>query len=166
MKIRVGNGYDVHRLVAGESLVLGGVTIPHEKGLLGHSDADVLTHAIIDAILGASGSGDIGSNFPDTDGKYKGIASIKLLAATKDIITQKNWQIENIDATIVAQQPKLAPHIPQMIQNIAAALCIPPADVSIKATTTEGLGFAGKQEGMAAYAVCLIKMENKPDENI
>ena len=155
--IRIGHGYDVHQLVAGRDLILGGVKIPHSKGLHGHSDADVLIHAICDACLGAAGLGDIGRHFPDTDALYKDIDSRKLLRKVKEAIAGRGWKIANVDSTIVAQVPRIAPHLPQMIQNIAADLDIPQASVNIKATTTEKLGFAGREEGIAAYAVVLLE---------
>jgi 2-C-methyl-D-erythritol 4-phosphate cytidylyltransferase/2-C-methyl-D-erythritol 2,4-cyclodiphosphate synthase len=150
--IRVGIGYDVHRLVTGRKLILGGVEIAHTHGLEGHSDADVLLHAIKDALLGAAALGDIGRHFPDTEAEYKGISSLKLLEKVRDILHTNCFSVNNIDATIVAQKPKLAPYIFAMNQNIADALCINVTNVNIKATTTEGLGFAGRQEGIAAYA--------------
>jgi 2-C-methyl-D-erythritol 2,4-cyclodiphosphate synthase len=153
---RIGIGYDVHRLVDGRKLIIGGADIPYEKGLLGHSDADVLLHAICDALLGAAGLGDIGKHFPDTDQRYKGIASIELLAEVNRLLEEKGFRVNNIDATIVAERPKLAPHIPQMTANIVNAVNVDKGAVNVKATTTEGLGFAGKGEGMAAYAVCTI----------
>jgi 2-C-methyl-D-erythritol 2,4-cyclodiphosphate synthase len=155
--IRIGHGYDVHQLVAGRDLILGGVKIPHSKGLHGHSDADVLIHAICDACLGAAGLGDIGQHFPDTDALYKNIDSRKLLRKVKEAIAEHGWKIANVDSTIVAQAPRIAPHLPQMIQNIAADLDIPQANVNIKATTTEKLGFAGREEGIAAHAVVLLE---------
>ncbi len=154
--MRVGTGYDVHRLVEGRKLIIGGVDIPHEKGLLGHSDADVLLHAICDALLGAAGLGDIGRHFPDTDPRYQGISSLKLLGEVSRLLEEKGFQVNNIDATIVAERPRMAPHIPAMTGNIAVAVGVAPEAVNVKATTTEGLGFAGKGEGMAAYAVCTI----------
>ena len=155
--IRIGHGYDVHQLVAGRDLILGGVKIPHSKGLHGHSDADVLIHAICDACLGAAGLGDIGQHFPDTDALYKNIDSRKLLRKVKEAIAERGWKIANVDSTIVAQAPRIAPHLPQMIQNIAADLDIPQESVNIKATTTEKLGFAGREEGIAAHAVVLLE---------
>ena len=149
-------GYDVHKLVKNRSLILGGVTIPHETGLLGHSDADVLVHAIMDALLGAAALGDIGKHFPDTDIKYKGISSIALLEHVGSLIKDKNYVIENIDATIIAQKPKMAPHIPYMVENIAVALQLSIDKVNIKATTEEGLGFTGRQEGISSNAICLL----------
>ena len=155
--IRIGHGYDVHPLVAGRDLVLGGVKIPHSKGLHGHSDADVLIHAICDACLGAAGLGDIGRHFPDTDAQYKNIDSRKLLRKVKEAIAERGWKIANVDSTIVAQAPRIAPHLPQMIQNIAADLGVAAESVNIKATTTEKLGFAGREEGIAAHAVVLLE---------
>lgn len=154
--MRVGFGYDVHKIVEGRPLVLGGVNIPYEKGLLGHSDADVLTHAIMDALLGAAGAGDIGRHFPDSDRQYKGISSLILLSRVRDILAQKGLTVGNIDSVIVAQAPKLAPFMEEMKINVAEALRIKPAQVNVKATTTEGLGFAGSGEGIAAYAVAMI----------
>ncbi len=153
---RIGKGYDVHRLVTGRLLVLGGVTIPHPTGLEGHSDADVLVHAIMDALLGAAALGDIGRHFPDTDSSYAGISSIVLLQKTREIIAAAGNVIVNVDATVIAEAPKLAPYIDEMRINIADALLIDPSCVGIKATTTEGLGFTGRKEGIAADAVCLI----------
>jgi 2-C-methyl-D-erythritol 2,4-cyclodiphosphate synthase len=155
--MRIGHGYDVHRLVEGRKLILGGVDVPYEKGLLGHSDADVLLHAISDAILGAIGEGDIGRHFPDTDPKYKGADSVKLLMHVMVLAEGKGYRIGNLDATIVAQRPKLASHIPQMRDNIARALGAEPGRINVKATTTEELGFAGRGEGIAAYAVALLE---------
>ena len=152
--MRIGIGYDVHRLVEGRKLIIGGVDIPYEKGLLGHSDADVLLHAICDAILGAAGLGDIGKHFPDSDAKYKGICSLKLLEHTVNLINEKGYEIENIDCTIVAQAPKLAPYIETMKNNISQ---ITKCDVNVKATTEEHLGFTGSGEGMSAQAVALLK---------
>ncbi|WP_145022988.1 2-C-methyl-D-erythritol 2,4-cyclodiphosphate synthase [Geobacter argillaceus] len=154
--MRIGHGYDVHRLVAERKLILGGVEIPHGKGLLGHSDADVLLHAISDAILGAIGEGDIGKHFPDTDPAYKGASSIKLLRHVFLLADDKGYRIGNVDATIVAQRPKLAPYIQQMRENIAETLDCEPDRVNVKATTTEELGFAGRGEGIATYAVALL----------
>lgn len=155
--MRIGHGYDVHRLVAGRKLILGGVEIPHETGLLGHSDADVLLHAISDAILGAIGAGDIGKHFPDTDPAYKGASSIELLRQVMLLAAGKGYTVGNVDATIVAQMPKLAPYIAQMRENIAAALGSDSERINVKATTTEKLGFAGREEGIAAYAVTLLE---------
>jgi len=158
--MRIGNGYDVHRLVAGRKLILGGVDVPHSKGLLGHSDADVLLHALSDAILGAIGEGDIGRHFPDTDPAYQGADSIKLLRQVMDLADAKGYRIGNVDATIVAQRPKLAPFIQQMKLNIARALSTDEERVNVKATTTEELGFAGRGEGIAAYAVALLEQKS------
>jgi 2-C-methyl-D-erythritol 2,4-cyclodiphosphate synthase len=156
MTIRIGNGFDVHALAAGRRLVLGGVTIPHERGLDGHSDADVLLHAIIDAILGALALGDIGAHFPDTDSRWKDADSRVLLRHVADFAVAHGFAIENLDTTLIAQAPKLAPHVPQMRANIAADLRCDIAQVSIKATTTERLGFAGREEGIAALATVLL----------
>lgn len=157
--IRIGNGYDVHRLVENRSLIIGGVNIPYYKGLLGHSDADVLIHAVMDALLGACGERDIGKHFPDTDNSYKGISSLKLLGRVKEIIGEKGYRVGNIDSIIVAQAPKMAAYIEQMMKNIGEALDISEECINIKATTTEGLGFEGKGDGIAAYAVaCLYKL--------
>jgi 2-C-methyl-D-erythritol 2,4-cyclodiphosphate synthase len=155
--MRVGNGYDVHKLAEGRKLILGGVDIPYSKGLLGHSDADVLIHAVMDALLGAAGLPDIGTHFPDTDPAYKGISSRELLRATAKMLEEKNFKINNIDSIIVAQAPKLAPHIPAMRVNLAFDLKIAGDRVNIKATTTEGLGPEGRGEGIASYAVCTLK---------
>lgn len=155
--MRIGMGYDVHRLVEGRKLILGGVEIPFEKGLLGHSDADVLLHAIMDALLGAAALGDIGKHFPDTDPKYKGISSITLLEHVGRLLTDKLFIIGNIDATIIAQKPKLLPYMEQMIKNVAKALNISEGQINIKATTEEGLGFTGNGEGMSAQAVALLE---------
>ena len=155
--MRIGMGYDVHRLVEGRKLILGGVEIPHRLGLDGHSDADVLVHAIMDALLGAAALGDIGGMFPDTDNAYLGIDSMILLSRVLNAITEKGYKIENIDATILAQKPKLAPHIPGMKARISEVLQLDPDQVNIKATTEEHLGFTGKEEGIAAHAVCLLK---------
>ena len=154
--MRVGFGYDVHRLVPDRKLILGGVDIPYEKGLLGHSDADVLVHAIMDALLGAAALGDIGKLFPDSSAKYKDIDSMILLKSTLDVLTEKGYKIVNIDSTVVAQAPKLAGYIDTMRQNIADTLGINKEDVSVKATTEEKLGFTGDGSGISAYAVCLI----------
>ena len=154
--IRVGYGYDVHRLVEGRKLILGGVEIAFEKGLLGHSDADVLLHAVTDALFGAAAMGDIGSHFPDTDPQYKGSDSLMLLGKCGELLKQAGWQVENIDSTIVAQRPKLLPYIPQMRENIAHVLGLSVEQISIKGKTEEGLGFTGAGEGMAVHAVCLI----------
>ncbi|MCR4605365.1 MAG: 2-C-methyl-D-erythritol 2,4-cyclodiphosphate synthase [Eubacterium sp.] len=154
--MRIGNGYDVHRLVEGRKLILGGVEIEHTLGLDGHSDADVLLHAISDALLGAAALGDIGLHFPDTDPEYKGADSLKLLAAVGEKVREKGYKIENIDSVILAQKPKLRPYIDDMRKNIAQALGIDTDQVSVKATTEEKLGFTGREEGMAAYAVTLL----------
>jgi len=152
----VGFGYDVHRLVDDRSLVLGGINIPYPKGLWGHSDADVLVHAVMDALLGAAGAGDIGRHFPDSDRRYEGISSLVLLSRIKEVLAAENYEISNIDAVVVAQAPKLAPYLEKMAATMAAVLQIKPGRVNVKATTTEGLGFAGAGEGIAAYAVALI----------
>ena len=157
--IRVGLGYDVHKLVEGRKLILGGVDIPYEKGLLGHSDADVLLHAITDALFGAAALGDIGSHFPDTDPRYKGADSLKLLEACGAELREYGWKIGNIDAVIVAQRPKLLPYVPQMRENIARVLGIDINQVSVKGKTEEGLGFTGSGEGMAVHAVCLLEKD-------
>lgn len=158
--MRIGMGYDVHRLVGGRKLILGGVEIPYEKGLLGHSDADVLLHAIMDALLGAAALGDIGRHFPDTDPEYEGASSIKLLEHVGKLIRCKGYAVGNIDATIIAQKPKMAPHIEEMVKNTAKALEIDAERVNIKATTEEGLGFTGTGEGISSQAVaCLEKIE-------
>lgn len=154
--MRIGTGYDVHRLVEGRALIIGGVNIPYEKGLLGHSDADVLLHAVMDALLGAAALGDIGKHFPDTDEAYKGISSIELLKQVRILIENQLYVIENIDATIIAQRPKMAAYIPEMKANIASALKIEESCVNIKATTEEGLGFTGEGLGISANAVCLL----------
>ncbi len=155
--MRIGQGYDVHRLVEGRRLVLGGVDIPWEKGLLGHSDADVLTHAVMDALLGAAGLGDIGKHFPDTDPAYKGADSLKLLERVVVLLEERGFAVGNVDATVLAQRPKLAPYIPKMRENLARVMGVDPSRVNVKATTEEGLGFTGSGEGMAAHAVALIE---------
>lgn len=155
--MRIGMGYDVHRLSAGRKLIMGGVDIPYEKGLLGHSDADVLVHAIMDALLGAAALGDIGSHFPDTDPAYEGISSIRLLEHVGKLLSDHGYKIGNIDATIIAQKPKMRPHIDQMRDNISNSLKIRPDQVGVKATTEEGLGFTGSGEGISAHAVCLLE---------
>lgn len=155
--MRVGISYDVHRLVEERDLILGGVTIPYEKGLLGHSDADVLTHAIMDAILGAIGAGDIGKHFPDTDPLYKGASSLKLLEHVMTILDQAGYEIGNIDATIVAQKPKMSPYIEQMREKLAPILQIDLSQINIKATTEEGLGLTGQGEGISSQAIALVK---------
>ena len=155
--MRIGHGYDVHRLVEGRRLILGGVEIPYEKGLLGHSDADVLTHAVMDALLGAAALGDIGKHVPDSDPAYAGADSLALASHVATLLLKEGYRIENVDATILAQAPKLAPHIPMMRENLSRALGIPLSAVSVKATTEEGLGFTGEGLGIAAHAVCLIR---------
>lgn len=154
--MRIGQGFDAHALVSGRKLVIGGVTIPHDRGLDGHSDADVLLHAICDALIGAAALGDIGRHFPDSDPGYKGIDSRKLLRETAALLAAGGWRVVNLDTTIIAQEPRMAPHIPAMIANIAADLGVAPGDVSVKAKTTEKLGFTGRGEGIAAEAVALI----------
>jgi 2-C-methyl-D-erythritol 2,4-cyclodiphosphate synthase len=154
---RIGTGYDVHRLVAGRKLMIGGVDIPFEKGLSGHSDADVLLHAICDALLGAAGLGDIGRHFPDTAPIYKDISSLMLLEEVRRLLVDAGFRVNNVDATIVAEKPKMAPYIPGMITNISEAIKVDRSAINVKATTTEGLGFAGRGEGIAAYAVALIR---------
>ena len=154
--MRVGMGYDVHKLTEGRKLILGGVDIPWEKGLLGHSDADVLIHAVMDALLGAAALGDIGKHFPDTDPAYKGISSIKLLVHVAGLLRENGYEVGNIDATVIAQKPKMAPHIPQMRRNMAEALGISESKLNIKATTEEGLSFTGRGEGIASQAICLL----------
>lgn len=154
--MRVGMGYDVHRLVEGRKLILGGVDIPYGKGLLGHSDADVLLHAVMDALLGAAALGDIGKHFPDTDARYQGISSIELLKTVGGLLDENQYLIENVDATIIAQQPKMRPYIEEMRSNIAQALGIEAGRINVKATTEEGLGFTGTGEGISAQAVCSL----------
>ena len=154
--MRIGHGYDVHKLVSGRKLILCGVEIPYEKGLLGHSDADVILHAVMDALLGAAALGDIGQHFPDSDERYKGISSIALLKEVGKILQENGYMIENIDSTVIAQRPKLLPYRPQMAENIAAALGIEKEQVSVKATTEEGLGFTGTGEGISAQAIALL----------
>ena len=154
--MRIGHGYDVHRLVEGRKLFLGGVEIPHEKGLLGHSDADVLTHAVMDALLGAMALGDIGKHFPDTDAEWAGADSLKLAERVREIVCRDGWTVSNVDATVLAQAPKLAPHIQAMRENLARTLGISADRVSVKATTEERLGFTGEKLGIAAHAVCLM----------
>ena len=154
--MRVGMGYDVHRLTEGRKLILGGVEIPWEKGLLGHSDADVLVHAVMDALLGAAALGDIGKHFPDTDPVYKGISSILLLRHVAELLKKNGYAIGNVDATIIAQKPKMAPHILKMRENMAEAMGISVDCLNVKATTEEGLGFTGREEGIAAQAICLL----------
>lgn len=155
--MRIGHGYDVHRLVEGRDCIIGGVNIPHEMGLLGHSDADVLLHAVMDALLGAMAAGDIGKLFPDSDPAYKGADSLALTRRVGDLLSERGYRLLNLDATVLAQAPKLAPHIPAMRENIAAALGVEVDAVSVKATTEEGLGFTGARQGIAAHAVCLIE---------
>ena len=154
--LRIGNGYDVHRLVEGRKLILGGVEVPHSLGLDGHSDADALVHALCDALLGALGAGDIGAYFPDTDPQWKGISSLLLLKEVMRMCREKGFELANADTIMVAQKPKLAPHLPQMIKNMAATMNVESERINIKATTTEKLGFAGREEGIAAYAVALL----------
>lgn len=154
--MRIGMGYDVHKLVENRDLILGGVNIPYEKGLLGHSDADVLLHSIMDSLLGAAALGDIGKHFPDTDPKYKGADSIKLLEFVGELLYKNNYKISNIDATIIAQRPKMAPHIKTMRKNIAKALKIDLDQINVKATTEEGLGFTGSGDGISSQSICLI----------
>ena len=155
--MRVGIGYDVHKLVNGRKLIIGGVDIPYEKGLLGHSDADVLVHAVIDALLGAAALGDIGKHFPDTDPQYKGVSSIELLKHVAELIDGEGYIVENIDATIIAQEPKMLPHIDHMRSNVAKALGLLDDQVNIKATTEEGLGFTGSREGISSQAICALE---------
>ena len=159
-KLRVGHGYDVHRLVEGRALILGGVTVPFDQGLLGHSDADVLTHAVMDALLGAAALGDIGKLFPDSDAAYAGADSIALLERVTALLREHGWQVGNVDATVVAQAPKLAPYVPDMRRRLAEAMGLDVDCVSVKATTEERLGFTGSGEGMAAHAVALIERLN------
>ena len=159
--MRIGQGYDVHRLVAERPLILGGIEIPYEKGLLGHSDADVLLHAISDALLGAAALGDIGAHFPDSDPAYRGADSAELLRAVGDLIRAAGYEIGNIDSTVVCQAPKLAPHIASMRERIAEVLALPVGDVSVKASTEEHMGFTGRGEGIAAHAVCLLTERTK-----
>ena len=155
--LRIGHGYDVHRLVEGRRLILGGVEVPHTLGLLGHSDADVLTHAVMDALLGAAGLGDIGRHFPDTEPAYAGADSLKLLDHVVELLGARGWQVGNVDATILAQRPKLAPYLEQMRENLAARMKAALEQVNVKATTEEKLGFTGAEEGIAAHAVCLLE---------
>ena len=161
---RIGQGYDVHRLVEGRKLILGGVEIPHPTGLLGHSDADVLLHAVCDALLGAAALGDIGQHFPDSDPAYAGVSSLVLLRATAEKLRQAGFSVGNVDATVVAERPKLAPYLPQMREHIAETLGIPVERVSVKATTEEGLGFTGAGAGIAAFAVCLLERREKEEK--
>ena len=155
--MRIGHGYDVHRLVEGRKLILGGVEIEHYYGLLGHSDADVLTHAVMDALLGAAGLWDIGHAFPDTDPAYEGISSLLLLERVVEMLREKGYRVGNVDATILAQRPKLAPHIPEMCKNLASVMDVAVDRINVKATTEEGLGFTGTEAGMAAHAVALLE---------
>lgn len=155
--MRIGHGYDVHRLVTGRKLILGGVEIPHHLGLLGHSDADVAAHALMDALLGAAALGDIGQHFPDNDPAYAGSDSLVLLGKVMDLMAKEGWRVENVDVTILAQKPKLMPHISQMRQNFSRAMGVPVTAISVKATTEEGLGFTGAEQGIAAHAVALIE---------
>ncbi len=166
--MRSGIGYDVHRLAPDRDLILGGVKIPYEKGLLGHSDADVLLHAIMDALLGAAALGDIGAHFPDSQEEYRGISSLKLLKRVGEMLEERLYIIENIDATIIAQQPKMAPHIPQMKENIASTLFLDPSQVNVKATTEDRLGFTGRGEGISAQAICSIRpaLDALPDDRL
>ncbi|KAF0098402.1 MAG: 2-C-methyl-D-erythritol 2 4-cyclodiphosphate synthase [bacterium] len=157
MNLRIGHGFDVHAFAEGRRLVIGGVDIPHERGLLGHSDADVLIHAICDALLGAAGLGDIGRHFPDSDARYQGIDSRELLRHVAGLLDARGWRVGNVDATIIAQAPRMAPHIPAMRERLAADLGIAVEALNVKATTTEKLGFTGRQEGIAAEAVCLLQ---------
>lgn len=159
--MRIGMGYDVHHLVPGRDLILGGVTMDYEMGLLGHSDADVLLHAIMDALLGAAALGDIGKHFPDTDPAYKGASSIRLMEHVRELIHREGFSVENVDATIIAQRPKMRPYIDQMRKNIARALDVELSRINVKATTEEGLGFTGTGEGISAQAVCLLS-EQRP----
>ncbi len=161
MTMRIGHGYDVHRLVEGRKLILGGVEVPHTLGLLGHSDADVLTHAVMDALLGAAALGDIGRHFPDTDPAYAGADSLKLLDHVVELLEEKGYQVGNVDATILAQKPKLAPYIEKMRDNLAARMKVEPGQVNVKATTEEKLGFTGAEEGIAAHAVALLFLKEK-----
>ena len=161
--MRIGHGYDVHRLVEGRKLIVGGVDIPYELGLDGHSDADVLLHAVMDALLGAAAMGDIGGLFPDNDPKYKGIDSMLLLEEVVNRITAKGYRLGNLDVTMIAQRPKMKPHIPQMIENLARALRVEPSRINVKATTEERLGFTGREEGMSCHAVCLL--EEREDQS-
>jgi 2-C-methyl-D-erythritol 2,4-cyclodiphosphate synthase len=162
--VRVGFGYDAHRLVVGRALILGGVNIPHDLGLQGHSDADVLIHAACDALLGAAGLGDLGHHFPDTDPELAGVSSLVIMKRVAEMIRKGGFELENLDITVVAEEPKLAPYIEEMIARIADALEVNPRQVSVKATTTEGMGFTGRGEGIAAYAVAVLLLERMDDE--
>ena len=157
--MRIGHGYDVHRLTEGRDLILGGVTIPHKFGLDGHSDADVLLHAVMDALLGAAALGDIGQHFPDSDPAYLGISSLILLRRVWQLVSERGYRLGNLDVTILAQKPKLAPFLPQMKQNLANVLCAEPGRINLKATTEEHLGFTGREEGIACHAVCLLETD-------
>ena len=157
--MRIGHGYDVHRLTEGRDLILGGVKIPHRLGLDGHSDADVLLHAVMDALLGAAALGDIGQHFPDSDPAYLGISSVILLRLVWQLVTERGYRLGNLDVTILAQKPKLAPYLPQMKQTLAEALCAAPDQINLKATTEERLGFTGREEGIACHAVCLLESD-------
>ena len=162
--MRIGQGYDVHRLVENRKLILGGVDVPHSLGLLGHSDADVLLHAICDAILGALAAGDIGRHFPDTDPQFKGISSLTLLQRVIELAATRGWRLGNLDSTVVAQRPRLAEYLPQMVENIARTCQVSPDQVNVKATTTEKLGFEGQQEGISAQAVVLLTRRNQHNQ--
>ncbi|MBE7010195.1 MAG: 2-C-methyl-D-erythritol 2,4-cyclodiphosphate synthase [Ruminococcaceae bacterium] len=162
MNVRIGHGYDAHRFIEGRPLILGGVHVPHDTGLDGHSDADVLLHAIMDAMLGAAALGDIGKHFPDTDERYKGADSLELLKHTANLLFEKGYALQNVDATVIAQAPKLAPYIEEMRVAIAGAVLAPVSSVSVKATTTEHMGFEGRGEGISCHAVCLLKNFNTP----